>query len=76
MKHLFCDYLKDAEGNKSTGRLLALMSFFPASAVLVWTKDATIYGWYVSAYAMCYLGGKGIEMVKEMRNAPTSDDSK
>lgn len=44
------------------GRLLAFLSFFPSSYIAIKTESETIFGWYISAYSVMYIGGKTIDL--------------
>lgn len=49
------------EGNHNTlsmSRLLCFLSFFPATYVLVQNPSSDMLAWYLSAYAVTYVGGK------------------
>jgi hypothetical protein len=57
------------EGDKnrfSMSRLLCFISIFPASYVVITTKDAVIFGWYVSAYVVGFVGGKGADALNTL----------
>jgi len=43
-------------------RLLCFLSFFPASYVVIETKNSDALGWYLGAYVAGYVGGKFGEM--------------
>lgn len=45
-------------GRLSMTRLTVFLSFFPASIVLMRASTETIYGLYLGAYVIGYLGGK------------------
>lgn len=49
-------------------RLLCFMSFFPASYALIriGTSDALL--WYLGAYVLGYVGGKGVEYIRPGAN--------
>jgi hypothetical protein len=66
----------EGDGNRlSMARLTMFASFFPSSYVVVATKSETIFGWFVSAYVLGYVGGKGADILKGKRNAriPTAN---
>lgn len=45
-------------GQLSMSRLLAFLSFFPATVVVLSTKTDNALQWYVGAYVTGYVGGK------------------
>jgi hypothetical protein len=51
-------FFEDGQGIKSMSRLLCFLSFFPASFVVVVTKNENMLGWYLGAYVLNYVGGK------------------
>lgn len=51
-------FFTDEKGNKSMSRLLCFLAFWPASYVVVKTLTSDTLGWYLSAYAAAYVGGK------------------
>lgn len=55
MKKL-AEFFQDKDNCLSMSRLLAFMSFFPATYV-IWHHGADLR-WYVGAYATAYVGGK------------------
>jgi hypothetical protein len=63
MKRL-AEFFEGENSYLSMGRLLAFMSFFPASWVILTHPGAETLGWYVSAYVLGYIGGKGVDMLK------------
>lgn len=48
------------------GRLLPFMAFFPSSYVVIKTTNDVIFGWYVSAFAAMYIGGKGSDALNKL----------
>ena len=51
-------FLSDKEGKPSLSRLLALLSWPPATVVLFHIQNAEALGLYLGAYATAYIGGK------------------
>jgi hypothetical protein len=43
------------------------MSFFPSSYVVIATKNESALLWYVGAYVVGYLGGKGADVFSTKR---------
>lgn len=52
------EFFHDEKGSLSMSRLLAFISIFPASYVVIATKSSEALAWYVSAYVLGYVGGK------------------
>ena len=52
------DFFCDEKGSLSMSRLLCFLAFWPASYVVIVTKSSETLGWYLSAYAAAYVGGK------------------
>lgn len=55
------------DGQLSMTRLLCFLSFFPATYVLIANvkseKIADILLWYLSAFVLSYIGGKGADLM-------------
>ena len=51
----------------SMTRLTVFLSFFPASYVVVTTKSEDALGWYLGAYVLGYVGGKGADVFMKDR---------
>jgi hypothetical protein len=47
----------------SMSRLLMFMAFFPSTYVVVATKDVDALGWFLGAYVLGYVGGKGVDAI-------------
>lgn len=52
------EYLRDKEGKPSLSRLLALLSWPPATLMLFYLQSAEALTAYLGAYATAYVGGK------------------
>lgn len=52
------EFFQDGDGYLSMTRLLAFVSFFPASYVLVESQTDTALGLYLGAYVAQMVGGK------------------
>ena len=75
-EHSWVELFESDNGGLSMTRLLCFMSFFPASYVVVIDKGEGTLGWYLGAYVLGYVGGKGADALmirKEKRHV--SDDS-
>jgi hypothetical protein len=55
----------------SMTRLLCFLSFFPSTMVVLWTMSENALGWYLGAYVLGYVGGKGCDALG--RNKERSD---
>lgn len=65
------ELFEDVNGVLSLTRLLMFMSWIPATIVLVRTKQENveaIFGMYVGAFVLGYLGGKGWETLGPRNN--------
>ena len=69
-------FFEDDSGRLSMTRLLCLLSFWPASYVVIATQSAETLGWYLGSYTGAYVGGKGADVWKKRgeRRADTSDE--
>lgn len=63
------EFFEDDNKRLSMGRLLAFLSFIPASYVVLATTSTEALGWYVSAYVLGYVGGKGVDVLKQNAEA-------
>lgn len=63
------EFFEGERNRLSMTRLTVFMSFFPATYVVVVTKDPDALGWYLGAYVLGYVGGKGADMIGRKRNA-------
>lgn len=64
------EFFQGEQGYLSMGRLLAFLSFLPATFVVVVKPEAETLGWYVSAYVLGYVGGKGVDILKSNKGKP------
>ena len=53
----------------SMTRLLLFMSFFPASVVVLKAQSADTLGWFLTAYAIGYVGGKTADIFTKPKEA-------
>lgn len=59
----------EGDGNLlSMTRLLCLLSFFPATYELIIINSDTALGYYLGAYVLGYLGGKGMERLNRKKD--------
>lgn len=64
MRWRVTEFFESDEGSLSMTRLLCFMSFFPASYVVIERGDEGILGWYLGAYVISYVGGKGADALQ------------
>ncbi len=57
----YIEYFEGDNGRLSMTRLLCFMSFFPATWVVVQDGSENTLGWYLGAYVLGYVGGKGFD---------------
>lgn len=57
------EFFEGENGQLSMTRLLCFLSFFPASYVVVVNTSESILGWYLGAYVLSYIGGKGADVL-------------
>lgn len=58
------EFFEDNDGGLSMSRLLCFLSFWPSAYVVVVAtpvERSTILGLFLGAYAITYVGGKGID---------------
>ena len=60
-------FFEDDKGILSMSRLLCFLAFFPASFVVVTTRDPAVFSWYLWSYVASYVAGKGFDMVPKLR---------
>ena len=58
-------FFKDDNGEASMSRLLCFLSFIPASVELYRINNENALGWYLGAYVLGYIGGKGCDAWKK-----------
>lgn len=62
------EFFEDSDGHLSMTRLLAFMSFFPASSVLGVSHTDNALTVYLGAYVLQLVGSKGVDAYK-VKNA-------
>lgn len=55
------EFFEDTNGRLSMTRLLCFLSFFPASVIAYKINSAEALLYYLGAYVIGYIGGKGAE---------------
>lgn len=71
-------FFEDDHGRLSMTRLMIFLSFWPASWVVIEDKGEATLGWYLSAYVLGYLGGKGADAImgsKKLENYSSSSST-
>jgi len=64
------EFFEGDNGELSMMRLLAFMSFFPSSSVLVASGSDTALGIYLAVYAAQTVGSKGVDVyMQKVKNA-------
>ena len=54
-------FFEGEDGRLSMTRLMVFLSFGPASWVVVNESSSETLGWYLGAYVLGYVGGKGAD---------------
>lgn len=67
MMRRYIEFFEGDNGRLSMTRLLCFLSFFPASFVVVETLSENALGWYLGAYVVGYVGGKGADVFMKDR---------
>jgi hypothetical protein len=57
-KSRFIEFFEGANNRLSMSRLLAFLSIFPATFVLIYKHDAETLAYYLGAFVSGYIGGK------------------
>jgi hypothetical protein len=63
------EFFEGDTGRMSMTRLLCFLSFFPASVVVLATRNAETLGWYLGAFALSYVGGKTADIFTKPKEA-------
>lgn len=65
------EFFEGDNNRLSMTRLLCLLSFFPASYVVMVSQNEGTLGWYLGAYVLGYVGGKAADVF--MKDRPTAE---
>lgn len=65
------EFFEGENGSLSMTRLLMFLSFFPSSYVVSITAESETLGWYLGAYVLGYVGGKGADVF--MKPSPSKE---
>jgi hypothetical protein len=69
----FVEFFEGEHRLLSMTRLVLFMSFFPASYVIVKYPSSETLSWYLSAYVLGYVGGKGADVLTQRKKDDTID---
>lgn len=61
------EFFEAEDGRLSMTRLLCFLSFFPASVVVLRDGTESTLAWYVGAYVLGYVGGKGADILAQRK---------
>ena len=59
----FVEFFEGENQRLSMTRLMMFLAFFPATYVVIDTKDIDGLGWYLGAFVLGYIGGKGMDVM-------------
>lgn len=68
-------FLEGAGNRLSMTRLLMFLAFWPATYVVVIEPDSETLGWYLGAFVLGYVGGKGADAFMGNKELETTGDS-
>lgn len=57
------EFFEGAGNRLSMTRLMVFLSFWPASYVVMKERGGETLGWYLGAYVLGYVGGKGADVL-------------
>jgi hypothetical protein len=57
------EFFEDNDRRFSMSRLLCFLSFFPATYIVLATSNEATLSWYLGAYVLGYVGGKGVDIL-------------
>ena len=69
------EFFEGAGNRLSMTRLTVFLSFWPASWVVVNESSSETLGWYLGAYVLGYVGGKGADAFISNKELETTSDS-
>lgn len=61
------EFFEGDMGRLSMTRLLCFLSFFPASWVLIQSPTENMLGFYLGAFVIGYVGGKGADVFQSRK---------
>lgn len=62
------EFFESDNGRLSMTRLMVFLSFFPASIVVLYDRSDATLAWYLGAYVLGYVGGKGADVFMRRKN--------
>lgn len=77
-KRNFCrltEFFEGANNRLSMTRLLCFLSFFPATCVVLKNPTEGMLGWYLGAFVLGYVGGKGCDAASAFARKGGGDGS-
>ncbi len=69
------EFFEGEDSRLSMTRLTVFMAFFPASYVVIMTLSPDALGWYLGAFVLGYVGGKGADMMGRGKNVKSDSES-
>lgn len=73
MANRWIEFFEGEKNRLSMSRLMMFLSFFPATYVVIKDAGEATLGWFVSAYVLGFVGGKGMDALGG-KNANNSDN--
>lgn len=61
------EFFEGEERRLSMTRLLCFMSFFPATVVVLRDGTEATLSWYLGAFVLGYIGGKGADVLAQRK---------
>jgi len=71
----YIEFFEGDNGRLSMTRLLCFLSFFPASYVVIADLSDSTLGWYLGAYVLGYVGGKGFDAIQNKATPITVENA-
>ena len=68
------EFFEGDNGRLSMTRLTVFLSLFPSSWVVIITQSEDALGWYLGAYVLGYVGGKGADIFMKPQPVPEKPD--
>lgn len=68
------EFFEAEDGRLSMTRLLCFLSFFPASVVVLRDGTENTLAWYLGAFVLGYVGGKGADILAHRKGGSNVAD--
>ncbi len=68
------EFFEGDDGRLSMTRLLCFLSFFPATVILLRDGTADTLSWYLGAFVLGYVGGKGADVMMALKGSGNVDN--